>query len=103
MSHILQNCQIHLKTRKEKGQSYTGEGQRDTCTVIAKSTGCVVFKQNSLITSLETQKANEAVTDSLSGEDLYFMIHRCCHVYTMGGKSLDKGTNLIHKALTLTT
>lgn len=93
MSSIPQNCQVHLKTRRKKGLPYTTEGQRDTCIVIVKSTGCVAFKQNSLITSLGAQKANEAVTDSLSGEDL-FSGHGCCHTSTMGKKSLDKGTNL---------
>ena len=72
MPSILQNCQVHLKTRKEKGLSYTTEIlAKEILALSAKSTGCVAFKENSLITSLEAQKANEAVTESLSGKDLF--------------------------------
>lgn len=61
MSSIPQNGQVHLQTGRKKGLPYPAEGQRDAYIVIAKSTGCVAFKQNSLITSLGAQKANEAV------------------------------------------
>lgn len=69
MPSILQNCQVHFK---KKVLSYTTEIlAKEILALSAKSTGYVAFKQNSLITSLEAQKANKAVTESLSGEELF--------------------------------